>query len=359
MREQVAGGSDKEAAISIQGDIVKETAFPSLDLKGAEVPEALPRVVVLIPSYNEERSIAAVVEGIPRELPNIEDVRVLVVDDGSEDETAPVATRAGADMIVRHKTNLGLGQTFKDGLEASLRAGADIIVSLDADGQHNPGEIPILLEPIVRDEADIVIGYRQISRDSDMRWSRRWGNRFVSWLTRRLSGLDLHDTQSGFRALSREAAMRLTLNRGYTYTQEMVIQAAHKGLVVAEVPITHRKRVFGESKMVPSVWKYAAHSGAMILRSYRDHKPLMVFALAGTALFSVAVLLGLLVFFHFLNTGTIGPYFWVAVLAATLGVLGIQVIGLGLVADMLRSRREIEDEILLRLRRNEYERTRR
>ncbi len=230
-----------------------------------------PSAVVMIPCLNEEQTVASVINRIPRRLHGFGDVTVLVIDDGSSDATSNVAAHAGAEVVVRHSTNLGLGKTFGDGLKTALMMGAEVIVNIDADGQYDPEEIPLLLEPIRGGEADIVLGNRQIDQLSHMSRSRRWGNHMASWVTRHLSGLDVQDCQTGFRALTRKAALKLTLQGGYTYTQEMIVQAASRGLLVAEIPITFRRRESGDSRLIQSAWRYAVRSGTILLRSYGDN----------------------------------------------------------------------------------------
>ena len=224
----------------------------------------------MIPCLNEEQTVASVISRIPRRLSGFGGVTVLVIDDGSSDGTSRVAAHAGAEFVIRHIINLGLGRAFRDGLKAALLLGADVIVNVDADGQYDPAEISKLVEPIQQGRADIVLGNRQINGLTHMDWPRKWGNRVASWVTRRLCGLPIADCQTGFRALTRDAAMRLSLNGGYTYTQEMLFQAAQLGLTVEEVPITFSRRSHGSSRLITSIWRYALNSGAIILRSYRD-----------------------------------------------------------------------------------------
>ncbi len=228
----------------------------------------------MIPCLNEEQTVASVINRIPRRLRGFGDVTVLVIDDGSSDATSNVAAHAGAEVVIRHSTNLGLGKTFGDGLKTALMMGAEVIVNIDADGQYEPEEIPLLLDPIRQGEADIVLGNRQIDQLSHMSRGRRWGNHIASWVTRHLSGLDVQDCQTGFRALTRRAALRLALQGGYTYTQEMIVQAAFRGLVVAEVPITFRRRESGDSRLIQSAWRYAVRSGTILLRSYANNSHL-------------------------------------------------------------------------------------
>jgi glycosyltransferase involved in cell wall biosynthesis len=188
------------------------------------------KLVVMIPAYNEEKTIGSVIREIPRKVDGFDKVEVLVVNDGSTDNTVEEAKKAGADYIVSHKTNLGLANAFKTGLEIALKLGGDVIVNIDADGQYNADEIPELVKPILDGKADIAIGDRQIDRLDHMPKAKKVGNKIATWVTRRLSGLPIRDAQSGFRAFSREAALRMNLLGDYTYVQETIIQAANKKL---------------------------------------------------------------------------------------------------------------------------------
>ncbi len=195
------------------------------------------KLVVMIPAYNEEKSIGKVIKEIPRTVEGFDKVEVLVVNDGSTDNTVEEARRAGADHIVSHRTNLGLASAFKTGLETALKLGADVIVNIDADGQYNAKEIPKLVKPILEGKADIVIGDRQIDKLDHMPRAKKIGNKIATWVTRKLSGLPIRDAQSGFRAFSREAALRMNLLGDYTYVQETIIQAANKKLRIEWVSI--------------------------------------------------------------------------------------------------------------------------
>jgi len=307
-------------------------------------------LVVMIPAYNEENSLPAVIREIPRDIPSVDQVEILVVNDGSTDATVDVAKRAGADRIISHKKNMGLGITFKDGLEEALRMGADIIVNTDADGQYNGAEISRLIEPILKEEADVVIGNRQIDELDHMPWQKRAGNKMATWVTRRATGLPILDAQTGFRAFSREAALRMTLVSGsYTYVQETLIEAANKRLTVEQIPIEFRRRE-GPSRLISNIFKYAKLAGITIIRSYRDYRPFTVFAGIGVVIAGFGVLVGTRVLVHYLSTGMVTPYLPSAVLTAVLLIVGIQIIIFGFMADMLKTQRMIQEEILYRIK---------
>ena len=310
------------------------------------------KLVVTIPAYNEERSIADVIAEIPREVEGIEAVEVLVIDDGSTDDTLSQAREAGADNILSHKKNEGLGITFKDGLEAALEMGADIIVNIDGDGQYNAREIPALVKPLVEDKADIVLGWRDIDRLDFMPKSKRIGNKVATWLTNKVSGMLIKDAQSGFRAFSREAALRMNLSGRYTYVQETIIEAKYKGLKIEQIPIEFRPRQ-GESRLIPSLTTYARRAGAIILGTYWSYHPLKILSFIGMILILFGIILGAIVLTRFIQTGTVSPHLPTAIAAPLLIITGLQAIILGLFADAIKSQRLFQEEILYRLKRKE------
>jgi len=312
------------------------------------------KLIVMVPAYNEEKTIGKVIKEIPREVEGFDEVEVLVINDGSTDRTAEVAKKMGADYVVSHKRNLGLANAFKTGLEGALKFGADVIVNIDADGQYNAKEIPKLIEPILRGEADIVIGDRQIDKLDHMPKAKKIGNKIATWVTRKLSGLPVRDAQSGFRAFSKEAAMRMNLLGDYTYVQETIIQAANKNLKIEWVPVEFRKRE-GKSRLIPNIWSYAKKAGMTIIRTYRDYHPLKVFLSVGLVFLLVGLAFGLRVLLHYFETGTVTPYLPSAVLSVVLIVVGTLSVILGLVADMLKMQRLLLEEILYRLKRIESE----
>jgi glycosyltransferase involved in cell wall biosynthesis len=308
------------------------------------------RLVIIIPAFNEEVTIGEVIRQIPRNV--TEDVKVLVIDDGSTDNTADKARRAGADKTVSFIRNRGLAIAFKKGLAVAIEMGADIIVNIDADGQYDPQEIAALVKPVVEGEADIVLGSRFKGWIEYMPKRNRLGNALATQVTSFLSGLRISDAQTGFRALSREAALRLNIISNYTYTQEMIIQAAQKGLTIIEIPCAFRARPKGESRLISNIFSYARRAGLTTLMTYRDYKPLRIFLLVGGLLCLAGLVVGIRVLIHFVQTGMVTPYLPSAILASVLIIIGFQIAILGLIADMIGNNRRLIEEILYDLRKD-------
>lgn len=306
------------------------------------------KLVVMIPAYNEEDTIANVINEIPKGIESIDELSVLVIDDGSIDNTAEIARKVGA-KVVSNEKNIGLAKTFKRGLDEGLNEGADIIVNIDGDGQYSGKEIQNLIKPIIEGWADIVLGSRFKGRIEYMPPQKKIGNIIATKITGFISGFPVSDAQTGFRAFTREAALRLNVMSDYTYVQETIIQAVNKGLRITEVPCSFRIRT-GKSRLIPNIFSYANKAGATILMTYRDYKPLKTFLLIGGSIFFVGLLVGLRVLIHFLKTGLVSPYIPSAILTAVLLIMGFQVIILGLVADMIGNNRRILEEILYRLK---------
>ncbi|MFQ5951169.1 MAG: glycosyltransferase family 2 protein [Candidatus Geothermarchaeales archaeon] len=308
------------------------------------------KLAVLIPAHNESGTVGEVIRHIPRELPGIESVQVILLNDGSTDDTVLKAEEAGADLTLSSKMQVGLSQTVRGGFRRALDAEADIVVTIDADGQHDPHDLRKLIKPIQEKEADIVLGSRFLNRRPEMDKGRSIGNRMFTKVTNFLSGLNLTDTQTGFRAYSREATLRLNILSSYTYTQETLIQAADKGLRVQEVPITLRSRS-GRSKLIESLPSYARRAGMTTLTTYLNYKPLRFFLAIGAIVILVGLITGFRVLIHFVMTGMVQPFLPTAILTAVLIIVGVQIVTLGLFAEMIKSNREITEEIIYELRR--------
>lgn len=311
------------------------------------------KLAITIPAYNEEESISKVIKEIPKKIEGIDEVEVIVINDGSKDRTSEAAKEAGADKIIQFPSNKGLAIAFKEGLNAATDGGADIIVNIDADGQYNALEIPELIKPILDGKAEIVLGSRFAGTIEDMVPQKRWGNKLATFIVSLAAGKKISDAQTGFRAFSREAALRLVIHTGYTYTQEMIVQAAHKRIGMMEVPVEFRKRKGGESRLISSIFTYAKNSAVTLIRTYTYYNPLKSFTLIGGGLFLLGTILGFRVLIHFINTGMVTPYLPTALLSSVLAIIGFQIIVIGLIADIEHQNRHIMEEVLYKMRKGD------
>lgn len=290
------------------------------------------KVVVTVPAYNEEKSIGQVVRDIRRVM----DVgkykyEVLVVNDGSRDRTAEVAKAAGA-VVFSHPFNLGLAETYRTEMRKCLEMKADVVVHTDADGQYLAREIPDLLAPIVRGEADLVLGSRFKGKIEEMPWLKRWGNRAFSRVISKIIKFKVSDCQTGFRAFTRQVAEAITVISDHTYTQETIIRAVRHKFRIREVPVYFAKRN-GKSRLISNPLEYAVKAWINIFRIYRDYEPLKFFGLFGLSFISLGFILGLSLVYLFLVTGRVG-HLPSTILSMMLIVVGMQIMLFGFLADM-------------------------
>ncbi|MHB1004374.1 MAG: glycosyltransferase family 2 protein [Chloroflexota bacterium] len=309
------------------------------------------RLIIQIPCYNEEDTLPLVLAGIPRDIAGVERVEVLVVDDGSTDDTVAVARRLGVDHIVRHSGNRGLAAAFQSGIDACLRLGADIIVNTDGDNQYPQADIPRLVQPIIEGCADIVVGDRQTHTISEFSRTKKALQAIGSWTVGRLAGLEIPDAPSGFRAYSREAALRINVVSKYTYTLETLIQAGAKRLCVEYVPVSTNPRL-RESRLIKSSWGYVKRSAATLVRVYAMYEPLKVFTYIGSALCLLGGI-GIARFLYYYFSGDGGGHVQSLIIAGALLAIGFQVLLIGLLADLVGANRRLLEEALYRLKRLE------
>lgn len=302
----------------------------------------------MVPAYNEEATIGRVIREIPRALDGISEVEVLVCDDGSEDGTVAAATAAGADHIVRLRRNFGLTTAFSTGLQACLALGADIIVNTDADSQYDPRDIERLIAPILRGEADMVSGNRQVEELDHMPAAKKYGNRAGSWMLRVIAGSPVRDASSGFRAFSRECALRLNPNIGHTYTHQTLIQAAQSGMIVAEVPVAFRRsaREGGASRLIGGVGSHILKSLATIVRSLTTYRPLAVLGRLGLAFIVAGLLVLIIPLTAWISQGDTEGHLQSLITAGVLGLIGLQLVVFGLLADAVSATRRLTEEVL-------------
>jgi glycosyltransferase involved in cell wall biosynthesis len=311
------------------------------------------KLIVQIPCLNEADTLPATIRDIPRSIPGIDAVEILVIDDGSSDETARVARSLGVDHVVSLRRTRGLASAFMTGIDACLKLGADIIVNTDGDNQYVGQDIPVLVAPLLTGEADIVIGDRNVQDIKSMSAGRKFLQRFGSWIVRRVSNTRVPDTTSGFRAYTREAALRMTIVSEFSYTLESIIQAGRKRLAIAHVRIRTNPRT-RPSRLFQSVWSYLKQSGSTIVRIYTMYEPLRVFATIGVVIFGVGFATSVR-FLYFYFTGDGSGHLQSLVLAAVLLIVGFQVVLMGLVADVISSNRKLIEDVLYRIRSLESE----
>lgn len=311
------------------------------------------KLIIQIPCFNEERTLGITLAALPRQIPGIDEIEWLIINDGSRDRTVEVAKASGVDHIVSFRHNRGLAKAFMAGLEACLNAGADIIVNTDADNQYCADDIPKLVQPILEGRAEIVIGARPIADILHFSPTKKLLQRFGSWVMRLVSGTKVADAPSGFRAFSREAAMRTNVFGEYTYTLETIIQAGQKGIAVMSVPI-RTNRDLRPSRLVKSIPNYIQRSFLTIVRISLTYRPLRSFAILGSVPFVVGFGLGLRWLF-FLLIGSERTRIPSLILAAILMIIGFQLWILGLVAELLGVNRKLLEDIQLRLRRTEFQ----
>lgn len=311
------------------------------------------KLIIQIPCYNEEESLGITLSALPRQLLGIDHVEWLIINDGSTDSTVDVARRFGVDHIVSFPHNQGLAKAFMAGLEASLRAGADIIVNTDADNQYCAGDIPALIEPILAGKAEIVIGARSISEIKHFSGAKKFLQKLGSRVVRMASNTNIDDAPSGFRAISRDAAMRLNVFNEYTYTLETIIQAGQNGLAITSVPV-RTNPYLRPSRLIKGTPSYVKSSLFTILRIFMTYQPLRFFMILGSAPFTAGFLLGVRWLILYLG-GTPRTHVPSLILASLLMLVGVQLWIFGLVADLLSVNRKMLEDVQLRIRRIEFE----
>jgi glycosyltransferase involved in cell wall biosynthesis len=316
------------------------------------------KVIIQIPCYNEEGTLGLTLSELPRQLPGVDVVEWLIINDGSVDRTVEVALANGVDHVVNFDYNQGLAKAFMAGLEAGLKAGADIIVNTDADNQYCAADIPLLIEPILRGEAEIVIGARPIANIQHFSPMKKLLQKLGSGVVRWASGSKIPDAPSGFRAISRSAALQLNVFTPYTYTLETIIQAGQKGMAMTSVPI-RTNGFLRPSRLVKSIPSYVQRSVLTIVRIFMTYQPLKFFFLLGSLPFGLGMLLGARWLWLFLLVdGATRARVPSLVLAAILILIGFQLWMLGLIADLMSVNRKLLEDVQLRLRRAEVEKER-
>lgn len=314
------------------------------------------KLIIQIPCLNEADTLPATVSDLPRALPGVDCIETLVVDDGSADGTAAVAREVGVDHVVIHRRNRGLAQAFQTGLDTALRLGADVIVNTDGDNQYPAAEIARLISPIVDGRADIVIGDRQVETIDHFSPLKKWLQQVGSWTIRNVSGTNVPDAASGFRAYSREAALRINVLSRYSYTLETIIQAGKMGLTIVTVPVKTNAPT-RPSRLQRSMWHFVKAQASTILRIYAFYEPLRTFSYIAAPF----LLLGLGLWFRFLANFFFGPHPDRFIQSVTIGtgllVVGALIFVLGILADIAGKHRQLTQEALYRMKKLELTRT--
>ena len=309
------------------------------------------KLVVQIPCYNEEETLPVTLMDIPRTFRGVDEVEILIIDDGSVDKTVDVAMQEGVNHIVRLRSHKGLAEGFSAGIDACLQLGADIIVNTDADNQYQGKDIQKLIDPIISGEADMVVGDRNIDEIRHFSFIKRRLQRLGSWLVRQVSGTRIPDVTSGFRAFSRDAALRLNVISRFTYTLETIIQAGKKNMAVTHVPVRTNEKL-RPSRLFSSIPSYIKRSLATIVNIYTLYEPLKIFLYIGGTIFGVGFIIALRFLYFYFIQNTAG-HVQSLILSAIFMMIGFQVIILGLVANLIGSNRRLLEDALYRIKKIE------
>jgi len=310
------------------------------------------KLIIQIPCYNEAETLAIALNDLPKYIEGIDKIEYLIINDGSKDNTVDVAKKWGVNYIVNFKRNQGLAKGFMAGIDSCLRNGADIIVNTDADNQYYGEDIEKLVRPILEGKTDIVIGARPIDETEHFSILKKKLQHFGSWVVRKASKTDIPDAPSGFRAYSREAAMRLNVSNEYTYTLETIVQAGRSNIAMESVPIRTNAEL-RPSRLFNSMFGYVKRSMLTIIRAFMMYKPLAFFSVIGGIVFAIGAGLGIRFLIFFLQ-GVGGGHIQSLILASTLMLLGFQTFVIGLLGDIISANRKILEDIQYRIKEIEF-----
>lgn len=311
------------------------------------------KLMIQIPCYNEANILETALNDLPQRLEGIDVIEYLIVNDGSQDATVEVAEKWGVHHIVNFNQHKGLARGFMAGLDGCLRNGADIIVNTDADNQYCAEDIQRLIQPILDGEADMVIGARPIDETEHFSFLKKKLQRFGSWAVRKASNTDVQDAPSGFRAMSREAAMHINVVNDYTYTLETIVQAGRDKIAVTSVPV-HTNPELRPSRLFSGIWSYVKRSMVVILRAYMMYQPLKCFTYLSIAPLLCGIGIGVR-FLYLFSIGQGNGHVQSLILACTLIIVGFLTFMIGLVSDLMASNRRILSDTQYHVRRMEYD----
>jgi glycosyltransferase involved in cell wall biosynthesis len=314
------------------------------------------KLIIYMPALNEEADIQRVVAGLPHAIDGIGVIQFLVVDDGSVDNTAELARASGA-QVVSHGKNRGVGAAFHSAVQFALENDADILVGIDADGQFDQAEIPALIQPILENRADMVVGNRfTTGMPAEMSRIKYWGNQKVAQMISTITRQTFQDVSCGFRAYNRESLMRLNIFGEFTYTHETILSLMYQGLRVLEHPITVRYYPDRKSRVAGSISHYAIQTSKIVLRVLLDYRPIRVFGSFGSLCMLIGIGFELFLMTHYVLTGTFTPYKSTGFIGLGFIIFGLLVLLIALIADMLNRLRINQDKLLYELKRNRYKR---
>ena len=311
------------------------------------------KLIIQIPCYNEAETLEIALNDLPKKIEGIDEIEYLIINDGSKDNTVEVARKWGVHHVVNFRRNKGLAKGFMAGLDACLLNGADIIVNTDADNQYCGDDIEKLIEPILHGKADVVVGERPIDNTAHFSWMKKKLQHFGSWVVRKASRTDIPDAPSGFRAYSREAAMRINVVNDYTYTLETIVQAGRNKMAITSVPI-HTNPELRKSRLFHSMWGYVKKSMLTILRAYMWYHPLYCFSIVAMLPTLIGFGIGAR-FIIFLLMGKGYGHVQSLILACMLLIIGFITFVIGLLADVIAANRKILEDTQYQIRKVRYD----
>ena len=311
------------------------------------------KLIIQIPCLNEEQTLPETLKDLPKSLNGIDDIEILIIDDGSTDRTVQFAKEHGAHHVLKLTNNKGLAKAFIFGISYSLKLGADIVVNTDADNQYFGGDIEKLIRPILEKRADIVIGNRQVETIRHFSSIKILLQKLGSWTVRQLSGTTIPDATSGFRAYSKEAALQMNVISDFTYTVETIISAGNKNLAIEHTPVRTNKKT-RESRLFPSIQVYLRRTLVTMLKVYSMYRPLKLFTIAGGTTFLVGFMIGCRYLFFFFQGQTEG-HIQSLILSAIMLIVGFQIIMMGIVAELIAVNRQLLEDIQLRIKKSKVD----
>jgi len=311
------------------------------------------KLIIQIPCHNEEECLPKAIADLPREVPGVDEIEILVIDDGSKDRTAEVARAAGAHHVLRLKQRRGLAQVFSAGLDAAVRLGADIIVNTDADMQYPGAEISKLIAPILEGKSEMVIGDRVVKDLQHFSMTKKCLQHWGSWVVRAVSNTSIPDTTSGFRALTRDAAMRINIVSDFTYTLESIIQAGKKRIPLTHVQ-TQARETPRKSRLFTSIPDYIKKSATTIIRIYAMYEPLKVFSYIAGILITIGLAISIRYLYYYFSPERGIGHVQSLILSTLLLTVGFQILLIGLLSDLIASNRKILEDILYRIKQMQY-----